>query len=264
MIKTRGLLFNVYGYRILAYGPIKKFLSDFLQWAFVKEVKNIKEKFSLIDLLIIPSSKETELPTKPKGCKYGFYIPFNERGKKIFKYHVKTVFKVAIAYIIPLMNWPDKVLIHAAAITDLDEAYVFSGSGNVGKTSIVLAAIGEDKYRILSDDWLIVGNGKAYSTPFPIRIYPYNLITTDSYFDALKKAWGNKIYIKKTKAILWKFLFNHAPHRYIRFALQNLMPVFSLSVKDISPETYQPKNFPIKAFVFLERRKSIKLSLIHI
>jgi serine kinase of HPr protein (carbohydrate metabolism regulator) len=162
-------VYDIYGFIIQADGPIVKEL-DKEFWRF----KNTTNRSRAIDIKIqIKDSNEkvNYIITKPWGNKKGFYLPFGDQKRTIL-YEEGTTLSAIVSYLEMFLSWKDKTLLHAGAVADQQGAYVFTGSGGVGKTSSIINLI-RNGYSYLGDDWLIVGNGQAF--PFP-KQYTY-LIT---------------------------------------------------------------------------------------
>jgi GTPase SAR1 family protein len=56
-----------------------------------------------------------------------------------------------------------------------EEAFIFTGGGGVGKTSLVSNFL-RRSYEYLGDDWILLGKqGIAYPFPKTVHVFDYNL-----------------------------------------------------------------------------------------
>jgi len=188
-------------------------------------------------------------------------IPFNE-GENILLYdegienfHPPERFLYRVEF---LFWWPDKTLLHAGAVEKDGKAYVFTGSGNVGKTSCVLKLL-RSGYNFLSDDWLIIGGGKAYPFPKRIRIFDYNLKDNE----IAKRALGHKRLLLLLTCKLLDYSSKISPHKYLKFVVEKLRERTILREKlhKIFPEAKIAEPSPISKVFFLERRKIKQIEL---
>lgn len=243
------VLYDFYGYKVLVAGPVSKVM-DKEYWRFhVNQPDKLLD--NEIDLHIKPSSsiEPTGFPTKPKGSKVGIYLPFKENENTIY-YHPRVSLDYIPGFLEMFLNWRDKTFLHAGAVSKNGQAYVFTGTGGVGKTSIVLNLI-RRHFDYLSDDWLIVGNGQAYPFPKTIHIFSYNL--NDSRLS--KEILGSKRYFYKPLFTLLDVLRNISPHRYMSYLAQTLTELlrFNVDVEDLGDNVRVGEVSPISTFFYLER-----------
>jgi hypothetical protein len=235
--------YNIYGYVIAVEGKV-----DAL---FAKEFQYFKaNNVSKIDLRIKVNSAGRELPTRPFiGSSAGIYLPFSMDEDTLYYDENLPSLDIVLAYAQGFLWWPDKTILHAGAVEKNDKAFVFSGTGNVGKTSIVLNLINTGDFNYLADDWLIIDKEKAYPFPKLIHIFDYNLKNKE----IAKKMFGRK-------SIYYRILFNlidlcwkYAPHRYFRFILDAFKPKFSVPFTKFSSNFRLGTTSKVNKLFFLER-----------
>lgn len=195
--------------------------------AFFREYNRFlkKEKPGKIDLYIKKSNKKLPI-TLPKDNK-GISIPFN--GNTV--YFENGVWGDWLLYTIePLIEWEDKCFLHCGAVEKDGNAYLFPAKSGVGKTSLATHLISRG-YNYLADDWLIVGNKKAYPFFKTFHIYDYNLKDKK----LAKKALGFKRFYYRNLIRLMDILAFILRHRFVKIAVERFKPVFSVDVEDMFP-----------------------------
>src|SRR3989344_2670255 len=195
--------------------------------AFFREYKRFlkKEKPSKIDLYIKKSNKKLPI-TLPKDNR-GISIPFN--GNTV--YFENGVWSDWLLYTIePLIGWEDKCFLHCGAVEKDGNAYLFPAKSGVGKTSLATYLISRG-YNYLADDWLIIGNKKAYPFFKTFHIYDYNLRDKK----LAKKALGIKRFYYLPLIKLMDFLALVLRHRFIKIAIQRFKPIFPIDVEEMFP-----------------------------
>lgn len=207
----------------------------------------VYENRSKIDIYVTASEQDEIFPTKPAGSVKGFLLPFDEKDN-ILRYNRGVNLNVLLNYLEALLWWSDKAFLHAGAVSKKGEAFVFMGGGNVGKTSLVLNLVRRG-YKYLSDDWLILSEGKAYPFPKKIRVFDYNLKDNEIAKSVL--GW---------KRFYWKGIFKLrdlcqkvAPHRYVRFAFENVKPTFNVDIQKLHPIAEIGSPTSISKIFYLER-----------
>lgn len=235
--------YNIYDFIIAVEGKVDKL--------FTKEFMHFKvNNASRINLYIKINKENKELPTKPFiGSSAGIYLPFNENENTLYYDEDLPSLIPVLSYAQGFLWWPDKTMIHAGAVERDDKSLVFVGSGNVGKTSIVLNLLNTGNFNYLSDDWLIVDKEKSYPFPKPIHIFDYNLKNEE----IAKKIFGHK-------SIYYKFLFNfmdlcwkYAPHRYVRFMIYSFKPNFNIPFTKFSRNPRLGSISKVSKLFYLER-----------
>lgn len=238
-----SIIYDIHGFLISVEGPANKIFLEEYGWAKVnKELKCID-----VDLEVKVYLGNSNLPTKPPGSFKGMLLPFRE-GEKTLWYEKGCPLLNLLRFCEAFMYWPDKALLHAGSVAKNGKAYVFTGGGNVGKTSIVLNLL-RDGYEYLSDDWLLVGDGKAYSIPKPIHIFDYNLKSRDIARSALglKRLYYTPLF--KMLELGRKL----APHRYLRFAFETVKPMFRIDLRRINSRAKIADSADIVKVFYLER-----------
>ena len=201
-----------------------------------------------INLFVKVYSGTKNLPTKPAGSNTGFLVPFSSRDKTLW-YHPLTPLNVVLSYAEAFLWWPKKTLLHAGGAVKNQKAYVFTGIGNVGKTSIVLNLLREG-FEYLSDDWLVIDSKRAYPLPKTLHVFDYNLKDKKT----AKAVLGVKAPIFKIIFKILNFIREYAPHRYIRYAIEAAKPVFKVKITSIQKDAKIAKPSVIQAVYFLERK----------
>ncbi|MHA1833984.1 MAG: hypothetical protein ACTSV7_08335, partial [Candidatus Baldrarchaeia archaeon] len=242
-------IYDIYGFVIAVEGPADKVFSK--EYEYFK-LLNAPQK---VDLLVKVNEKQRTLPTQIWGLNKGMYIPFDE-GENILWYDegVENIrpldrFLDAIEF---LMWWPDKAWLHAGAVEKNGNAYIFTGGGGVGKTSSVLNLLREG-CNYISDDWLIIGGGKAFSMPKRIHIFDYNL----KHKEIAKRVLGYKRLYHCPICKLLEYGSRFSPHKHIKFVFEKLRErtMLAVDVHRIYPEAKVSPPSPISKVFLLERKK---------
>jgi len=241
-------LYNIYGFTISVEGIANKVFLKEYGWAKVTDS-------SEINLYVKPYKEQGSLPTKPAGSLKGMYIPFGDEENTLW-YQEGVPLNVIVSYCEALLYWPDKTILHAGAVSKDNYAFLFVGCGNVGKTSIVLNLLREG-YEYLSDDWLVIDKEKAYPFPKPIRVYDYNLKNNKIAHTVL----GKKRFLYKPFLRILEFGRKRAPHRYIRYGLEVLKPVFPTNPLKINPNAKIGSPSSIKKVFYLERENANNIAI---
>ena len=207
-----------------------------------------------IDLFVKVNERLDSLPTRVWGYDKGMFIPFGE-SENILWYDkgVESIKEYLIHFCEFLMWWPDKTWLHAGAVERDGKAYVFSGEGGVGKTSLVLNLM-RVGYNYLSDDFLLINNvGVAFPFPRRVHIFDYNLNDEE----IAKRALGPKrlYYIPSCKLI--NVGVKLSPNRYVKYAFEKLRERTMLSVElsKLYPGCKIASPTPISKIFFLRREK---------
>ena len=244
-------LYSIHGFVIAVEGSANKIFLREYGWAKIdSHSEDIK-----INLYVKPCKNIKDLPTKPAGSTKGMRIPFNE-NENILWYEEGVPLNVLLSYCEALIWWPDKTLLHAGAVVKDHRAFVFTGGGNVGKTSTVLNLLRKG-YDYLSDDWLVIGDGVAYPMLKPIHVFDYNLKNKE----IAKAVLGLKRFYYKPYFKFVEIAREYAPHRYLRFAFEVLKPVFHVELRKINPTVRVASPTCIKSIFYLERQKSKNIEI---
>lgn len=241
--------YDIHGFMIAVEGPAGAIFLKEYAWA---KVLSNKVK---VNFYVKPFQQRDNVSTKPAGSREGMYIPFREDQNTLW-YDYGVPVNVLLNFCEGLMWWPDKTILHAGAVAKRGKAFVFSGSGNVGKTSIVLNLLKEG-YDYISDDWMVIRAGEAYSLPKPIHIFDYNLKNND----IARAVLGHRRFLYKPYFRMIEFAREHAPHRYIRYALEVYKPVFYVELGKLSPGSKVAPPMKIDTIHFLERKDTASIQI---
>ena len=238
--------YDIYGFIFGVDGPARdRFREEYGRFAITSRSANI-------DLLIMEYKGGKSLPIHPKGERWGLKLPTSKLDKTMI-YNTRLNPNFVLAMFEGYLTWPDKVLLHAGAVARGNEALVFTGGGNVGKTSLVLQALRRE-YEYLSDDWLIIGDGIAYPLPKRVRVFDYNLIHDKKVRQMVlgTSAWLKSPLINAHYRIR-RFLTRIAPHPYFKRALGVLRPIYRVDIEKLIPGTQIGDASKIKTILYLER-----------
>jgi len=238
--------YNIYGFIFSVEGQVEKiFRKEFKRFAINKPLKEL-------DLVIAEYKGKKSFPIQPKGEKWGLKLPTSKEDNVIL-YNTSTSSKFILGIFEGYLMWADKCFLHAGAVAHNNKRVIFTGSGNVGKTSLVLQALRRG-YEYLSDDWLIIGDGKAYPFPKRLRVFDYNLVYDKKM---ARKVIDRNIYIIYPLTIIWyyirKFLIKTAPHRYLKRVLGILRPIYQIDIENLVSNVKVGKLGPIEKVIYLER-----------
>jgi hypothetical protein len=236
--------YNIHGFVISVEGIANREFYKEYWWAVTEENLNP-------NLIVRSCGEHEDLPTKPAGCKKGFYIPFGER-ENVLLYQEGIPLNVLLSYCEGLFWWPDKSILHAGGVCKDSKAFIFTGGGNVGKTTIVLKLL-KHGFEYLSDDWLVVDCEKAYPMPKTIHVFDYNFKDKE----IANRILGAKKFLYKPYFSLLEYLREHFPHRYVRYGLEILKPMFHANLNKINPDAKIGSPTRISRIFFLERSNSV-------
>jgi len=91
-------------------------------------------------------------------------------------------------------------LMHASAISKNGNSLIFAGLNGVGKSSIAQYMVDQQNYKVVTDNFLLIGQGKAYSFPERLRV-------SKESFEKLKL----KKDLSKSDLVYGKHQFNLSP-----------------------------------------------------
>ena len=187
-----------------------------------------------IDLEITQVEKvEEQCKMSPTASLKGLWIDF--KAKKVY-YEKGLSGDFVLYYTEPLIQWPDKILLHAGAVEKDGKAYLFPASGGVGKTAMV-TELSKRGYKYLADDWVIVGtDGMAYPLLKTIHMFDYNL----SDITIAKKILGWKRIPYKLFFTCVNFCLHHIKNRTVRFILGKLQKTFNVDILKLFAEVGKP------------------------
>jgi hypothetical protein len=247
---VESAIYDFYGYKVYVEGLQLKRAMDREYWRF-RLNENDRPHDDEIGLRIIPpgQTEPREFPTKPQGSKLGIYLPFGE-GENIIYYEPKVDLDWVLAYLEMFLDWEDKTILHAGAVSKDKKAFIFCGRGGVGKTSTIIN-LTRKGFDYLSDDWLIIGNGHAYPFPKTVHIFGYNL--ADSSIS--KRVLGLKRLYYKPLFKLLHIVDNISPHRYMSYVAQVLASLmrFDVDIQDLGDDLRVGSMSSISKVYYLER-----------
>jgi hypothetical protein len=235
-----SVTYNIHGFVISVEGIANREFFKEYWWAMTEE--NLDP-----NLILRTCETHEDLPTKPAGCKEGFYIPFGEE-ENVLLYQKSVPLNVLLNYCEGLFWWPDKSILHAGGVCKNGKAFIFTGGANVGKTSIVLNLLKEG-FEYLSDDWIVVGNEKAYPMPKTIHVFDYNLKDKE----IANRILGIKKFLYFPYFSFIEYLRKYFPNRYVRYGLEVLKPMFHANLNKINPYAKIGSPTRISKVFFLER-----------
>lgn len=232
--------FNIYGFKIEIDGPAEH--------EFYSEMKTFEaKKLGNADLKIIASEKD--MPIKLRGSNMGIKLPFGGKDN-IVEYNPGISGSYILYMIEPLFDWKDRCFIHAGAVAKNGKAILFPASGGVGKTRSVLELL-KKGYWYLSDDWLIIGNKKAYIYPKSLHIFDYNL--KDKEIRKKVLGWKSGFYMAYFGFLdSIKDLFNN---RYINIIVDRIKPCFNVDIRKLYPNTKVISSADIDQVYYLTKHK---------
>jgi hypothetical protein len=241
-------IYNVHGFVISVEGPADRVFAREYGYFKVSEVPR------RVDLFVKVNERHDSLPTMVWGCNKGMFIPFGENENTLwYDEGVELIKEYLIHFCEFLMRWPDKTWLHAGAVEKNGKAYVFTGEGGVGKTSLVLNLV-RAGYNYLSDDFLIINNvGVAFPFPRRVHIFDYNL--NDG--EIAKRILGSKrlYYIPICKLI--NVGVKLSPNRYVKYAFEKLREwtMLRIELSKLYPNCKIASPTPISKIFFLKREK---------
>lgn len=250
-MKGQGMEYNFYG----IYGFLLA-VEDSVNAQFEKEYRRFKLHSDDVEgdvNLYVKELREQQriLPTRLRGDNKGILLPFGrDNNRALYNRGVDSVF--VLQMLEPFLRWKDKCFLHAGAVSKNGKAAVFPAAPDTGKTSIVLELL-QRGFDYLSDDFLIIGNGKAYPFPKPLNIFDYNLVNNKAVAKRVLK-WRYAFFtFYKLYFRLRRFLKAHLPFRLARrmvdFLPQN---VYSIDIQGLFPDANIAGISAISSFFFLE------------
>ncbi len=240
--------YNIYNFKIAVFGPVRS--------SFEKEFSFFKTKSSKEnpDLIIKPT--ERILPINVlRGAKESIGIPFEENNNE-FLYTFNAPHEPIINYSESLMMWQDKTFIHASAVSKNNKSYIFTGESGIGKTNTVLNLI-KNGFDYISDDWLIIGNNKAYPFPKTIHIFCYNLADKEIANAVL----GHKVFFYKFICSLLTFVYKISPNRFLNILIDKYRPRFDRPFINIFPKANIGNPCYVEKIFFIEKKDIKKIEI---
>ncbi|MEM5866758.1 MAG: hypothetical protein QXG39_02450 [Candidatus Aenigmatarchaeota archaeon] len=249
-------VYDIHGFVVAVEGPADELFSKEFGYFIVSNTTEKK-----VDLFIKVNKEKKSLPTQFWGLNKGLYIPFNKDENVLLYDEGVEKLKPQDRFLDPieiLMWWPDKTRVHAGAVAKNGKAYVFTGEGGVGKTTSVLNLL-QKGCEYLSEDWLIIGRGKAFPFPKRIHIFDYNL----KHEEIAKKLLGRKRLYYRLKSRLLELGERYSPHIYIRYIFNklNARNMLIVELKELFPEAKVGNVTSISKVFLLERRKVPKIEI---
>ena len=192
--------------------------------------------------------------TKMRGSSLGLKIPFAEDDNLVLV-NPEVPSDYALFYVEPLITWKNKCRLHASAVSKDGQAFLFPALGGVGKTQTALFLLRQG-FEYLSDDWLIVGEDKAFAYPKTLHIFDYNLRDKE----IARKVLGKKIISYTILQGLLNFggtIFNS---RLMRIVFNRLMPHFTVDLNKLFPYAKIGAPTKIANIFYLERGEKFEIS----
>jgi len=227
-------------------------VDSYLNWIFLREYgwfKTAKENVEKVDLYVKVWRGNEILPTRRAGGLRGLLLPLKPHEDTLW-YNFGMDAATVLEYCEALMWWRDKTFLHAGAVSKNGEAFIFTGGGGVGKTSLVLNFLRRG-YEYLGDDWILLGNqGVAYPLPKTVHVFDYNLKDEE----IARRVLGSKKYYYKVLFKLLKIGESVAPNRYVRFLFQRFRPHFNVPIQKLCQKAKIASPSSVSRVFFLERK----------
>lgn len=193
---------------------------------------------------------EKYFKVSPTASPKGLFIDF--KLKKVY-YEKGLSGDFVLYYAEPMIQWDDKILLHAGAVERNGEAFLLPAAGGVGKTSMVME-LSKRGYKYLADDWVIVGeDGMAYPFYKTMHVFDYNL--RDKELARKVLGWKCIPYSVYFKVINW--LYTLTDNRTIKFVLDKMKKDFKVDVSKLFSEV--GKLTPIKKVFWLIKDKELAI-----
>ena len=211
--------------------------------------KTAKKSVNKVDLYVKVWRGNKILPTHRAGGLKGLLLPLNPH-EDILWYNLGMDAATVLEYCEALMWWHDKTFLHAGAVSKNGGAFIFTGGGGVGKTSLVLNFLRRG-YEYLGDDWILVGKqGVAYPFPKTVHMFDYNLKDET----IARRVLGSKRYYYKILFGIFEIGERIAPNRYVRFLFQRFKPRFNVPIQNLCQKATISLPSPVSQVFFLERK----------
>ena len=238
--------YNIHGF-IIAVDP-------YVDWIFQREYGHFRvaqDEVEKVDLYVKKWEGDEVLPTRRAGGTKGLLLPLRP-DEKVLWYNLGMDAATILEYCEGLMWWDDKTFLHAGAVSKNGKAFVFTGGGGVGKTSLVLNFM-KRGYDYIGDDWILLGkNGVAYPLPKTVHIFDYNLKDEE----IARRVLGFRRYYYKFLFKLFNFGEKISPNRYLRFIFQRFKPRFHVPIQKLYPNIKIAQPTIISRILFLERKNT--------
>ncbi|MFX0199735.1 MAG: hypothetical protein ACFFCW_26735 [Candidatus Hodarchaeota archaeon] len=227
-------------------------VDPYVNGIFLKEYgffRTTKDNVENVDLYVKVWKGNKILPTRRAGGLRGLLLPLRPDENTLW-YNFGMDATTVLEYCEALMWWEDKTFFHAGAIGKNEEAFIFTGGGGVGKTSLVLNFLRRG-YKYLGDDWILLGKqGIAYPLPKRIHIFDYNLKDEE----IARKVLGSKRYYYSVLFGFFKVGERVAPNRYVRFLFQRFRPHFKVPIQKLFQKVKIAPPSSVSRVFFLERK----------
>jgi hypothetical protein len=234
---------------VLRYYDIHGFsiaVCDEFAGTFEKEYGHLRIT-SLIEADLIVRRSLRNLDIKWPGTGIGLSIPFGDDERDVLvNSGVSSDF--VFFSIQPLVQWKDKCLLHSSAAWKDENAYLFPGASGVGKTTMLLFLL-QRGFNFLSDNFVTVGEGKAYPYRKTIHLYERNI----AHGLVLKNVLGRKLLFYRTVFSLIHAARKLVHSRMLNFALDILTPNFIVDVEEAFPGKLAQAPISVGGIFLLER-----------
>lgn len=205
--------------------------------------------------LEVETTKETNLPIRPKGSQKGLRVKLSETTRQI-QYNEGLPGDYLLSWMEALFAWPDKCMLHAAAVAKNNRGYLICAGPNTGKTTGVLGLV-QEGYEYLADDWAIIGNNAIYSFPKTLHVYDYN-IAHDEQGYVTRRLFGRVFpWRSGMRSRLWlkEKVFPKLPTRVARYGARQILsrPVKYASIRELAPDCSIPVSVDVDKILWLQR-----------
>jgi hypothetical protein len=215
--------YNIHDFLLAVSGPARVI--------FAKEFIFFKvDKFNKEPDLILKCCAGSFMTKVLRGTEESIKLPL-ETGDKELLYNPQAPALSLIAYVESLLNWPDKSIIHASAVTKDNKVYLFTGKENSGKTSAALNLI-KRGFSYLSDDWSVIGGGKIYPFPKTIHIYSYNLSDTQ----LAKRIFNYRLFFYRLFFVAYDGVRRRSKIRLLNVVMDKYRPYFEVPLNIMFPD----------------------------
>jgi hypothetical protein len=159
----------------------------------VKDNQMIYENGPLKSKITVSDKVEIEAYLDPKQWKH--YGRIAKKGKERTWNEYYEYFIIRKAIQLPLM-WKMQqegfYPVHASAVEKDGKAYVFTGFGGVGKTTLGLY-LAENGYRLMGDNFVFLKDGKVYPYPEMLRVTDFTLENISEVEKTGEEVFGQEI-----------------------------------------------------------------------
>jgi len=244
--------YDIYGFGLSVEGPAENVLD-----ARYSEFR-VSDTLDRVDLFVKVHEGVDDLPTRPNGALKGMWIPFLSNDNTLW-YEKQADFEFLSHFVDGLIWWQDKALLHAGGVAKLDEAFLFVGGGNVGKTSTVINLV-EKGYDFIGDDWVVLETTQVRPLWRTLHIHDYNL----SNPKRARAILGMRAPVYRAISWMLRVGMDRIPQRHLRYVLSSIRDhqlVVNIDLQKINPEARLARPARIAKIFYLERSNSTNISV---